>query len=163
MSAKTRQPADTRVGAPLLQVMCMSYICVYVCVYVSMYMSVAVKSGQLGRVLTCMGQMGIAVCSPRLETPKRATAPLPLPYGRRVLDYSASKSGEDLPRWYLEDTSLAVRSPRARLFQGHVKNSATIEQNSKIARTNIQDRTDGRIANRIVQNDADAIDEMTHK
>lgn len=151
MSAKTRRLADIRVGAPLPQVdvyVCISvcafvFVCALVCmcVCVNMYMSVAVKSGQLGRILTCVGQMGIAVCSPRPETPKRATAPLPPSSRRRVLDYSAPKSGEDLPRWCLEDTSLAVRSLGARLFQGHVKNSATIKQSGMIARTNIQGRT----------------------
>lgn len=40
-------------------------------------MSVAVKSGQLGRILTCVGQMGIAVCSPGPKMLKRARSLLP--------------------------------------------------------------------------------------
>jgi len=91
MSVKTRRLADTRVGASLLQVD------VYICVCVSTCTSVAVKSGQLGRILTCVGQMEIAVCSLGARTLKRATAPLP-PLSGRVLDYSAPKSDEDLPR-----------------------------------------------------------------
>lgn len=99
-----------------------------------MYMSVAVKSGQLefSRVWVKWGSPFVA------RGPKRRSAP----GGRRVPDYAAPKSGEDLPLWCLEDTSPAVRSPRARLFQGQVKNPVTIKQNGKIARTNIQGRTD---------------------
>jgi len=133
MSVKTRRLADTRVGASLLQVD------VYICVCVSTCTSVAVKSGQLGRILTCVGQMEIAVCSLGARNAEtRATAPLP-PHSGRVLDYSAPKSGEDLPRWVPgRILLLAYVCHELAHFKDMLKIRRWLNEIGRIGKTNIQ-------------------------